>query len=43
MKKISSILFITFLLTACVGKDKWILRESIGKINKVIVVAKVSD
>lgn len=43
MKKISSILFITFLLTACVGKDKAILRESIGKINKVMVVAKVSD
>lgn len=43
MKKIFSIVAITFLLISCVGKDKMILRESIGKINKVMVVAKISD
>jgi hypothetical protein len=43
MKKIFSILTITFLLFSCVGHDKMILKESIGKINKVMVVAKVSD
>lgn len=43
MKKIISILVITFLLSSCVGNDKAILKESIGKINKVLVVAKISD
>ncbi|MDP5105586.1 MAG: DUF4837 family protein [Polaribacter sp.] len=43
MKKIISILVITFLLSSCVGNDKAISRESIGKINKVMVVAKISD
>ncbi|WP_439131186.1 DUF4837 family protein [Polaribacter sp.] len=43
MKKILSIISITFLLISCVGNDKMILRESIGKINKVMVVAKISD
>ena len=43
MKKILSILTIAILLTSCVGNDKMILRESIGKINKVMVVAKISD
>lgn len=43
MKKIFSILTLTILLTSCVGNDKMILRESIGKINKVMVVAKISD
>lgn len=43
MKKILSIIAITFLLISCVGNDKMILRESIGKINKVMVVAKISD
>ncbi|WP_339663339.1 DUF4837 family protein [uncultured Polaribacter sp.] len=43
MKKIISILVITFLLLSCVGNDKAISRESIGKINKVMVVAKISD
>ena len=43
MKKIFSILVITILLTSCVGNDKVILKESIGKINKVMVVAKISD
>lgn len=43
MKKILSILTLAVLLTSCVGNDKMILRESIGKINKVMVVAKISD
>jgi hypothetical protein len=43
MKKILSILTITILLTSCVGNDKMILRESIGKINKVMVVTKISN
>tara|TARA_B110000046_G_scaffold186013_1_gene231356 strand:- start:9044 stop:10027 length:984 start_codon:yes stop_codon:yes gene_type:complete len=43
MKKIFSILTITFLLSSCIGTDKKILRQSIGKINKVMVVAKISD
>jgi hypothetical protein len=43
MKKIFSILTITILLTSCVGNDKMILKNSIGKINKVMVVAKISD
>jgi hypothetical protein len=43
MKKILSILVITILLSACVGNDKFILKESIGKLNKVMVVAKISD
>ena len=43
MKKIISIIAIAILFTSCVGNDKMILRESIGKINKVMVVTKVSD
>jgi hypothetical protein len=43
MKKLLSIITITLLLCSCVGNDKMILRESIGKINKVMVVAKISD
>lgn len=43
MKKIVAILSFIILLTSCVGNDKIILRDSIGKINKVMVVAKVSD
>ena len=43
MKKILSILTIAILLTSCVGNDKMILRESIGKINKVMVVTKISN
>ena len=43
MKKILSILTITIMLTSCVGNDKMILRESIGKINKVMVVTKISN
>ena len=43
MKKILSVVMITILLSSCVGNDKMILRQSIGKINKVMVVAKISD
>lgn len=43
MKKIFSVIVITILLSSCVGNDKIILRGSIGKINKVMVVAKISD
>ena len=43
MKKIFSILTITLLLSSCVGTDKLILKKSLGKINKVMVVAKISD
>ena len=43
MKKIFSILVITILLSSCVGNDKVILKESIGKLNKVMVVAEISD
>ncbi|PQJ80375.1 DUF4837 family protein [Polaribacter porphyrae] len=43
MKKLLSIVIITILFYACVGNDKIILKESIGKINKVMVVAKISD
>lgn len=43
MKKILSIIMIAILLSSCVGNDKKILRQSIGKINKVMVVAKISD
>lgn len=43
MKKILSIIAVTILLTSCVGTDKRILSDSIGKLNKVMVVAKASD
>lgn len=43
MKKLFSITMLVILLNACVGNDKMILKDSIGKINKVMVVAKISD
>ncbi len=43
MKKILSALIITILLSSCVGNDTMVIRDSIGKINKVMVVAKISD
>lgn len=43
MKKTILALFSAILLASCVGNDKMILRDSIGKINKVMVVAKISD
>lgn len=43
MKKIVSIFLFAILLISCKGNDKMIMKESIGKINKVMVVTKVSD
>ena len=43
MKKLYIFFVITLLFSACEGNDKFILRTSIGKINKVMVVAKASD
>jgi hypothetical protein len=43
MKKLIALFAITVLLTSCGGNDKMILRDSIGKINKVLVVTKSSD
>lgn len=33
----------SILLVSCVGNDKMVLKDSIGRINKVMVVAKISD
>ena len=43
MKRLYTLFAITILLTSCGGKDKMILRDSIGKINKVLVVTNPSD
>ena len=43
MKKVYILFAITILLTSCVGNDKFVLRSSIGKVNKVMVVTKASD
>ena len=43
MKKVYIFFAITLLFTSCEGNDKFILRTSIGKINKVMVVANASD
>ena len=43
MKKLYTLFAIAILLTSCGGNDKIILRDSIGKINKVLVVTKASD
>ena len=43
MKKICILFTIGLFLSSCVGDDKFVLRSSIGKINKVMVVAKASD
>lgn len=43
MKKIVTIFGMVMLLISCVGNDKIILRDSVGKINQVMVVVKVSD
>ncbi|MFT5258182.1 MAG: hypothetical protein ACI9KF_001824, partial [Arenicella sp.] len=38
-----SIFITAVLLTSCIGTDKFVLRGSLGKVNKVMVVTKVSD
>lgn len=43
MKHLFSVAIIACLLNACAGNDKMIIKDSIGKINKVMVVAKISD
>jgi hypothetical protein len=43
MKKIIAICSVVFLLISCVGTDKFVLRSSLGKLNKVMVVTKASD
>ena len=43
MKKIYILFAITVLLISCGDNDKVVLRDSIGKINKVLVVTKSSD
>lgn len=43
MKKILLITAFSIFLFSCAGNDKFILKESIGKLNKVMVVAKISD
>lgn len=43
MKNLIYLFSITLLLISCGGKDKVILRDSIGKVNKVMVVANIND
>lgn len=43
MKKILFIVTAALFFVSCVGNDKYILKDSIGKLNKVMVVAKISD
>ncbi|QTD39116.1 DUF4837 family protein [Polaribacter batillariae] len=43
MKKIFTLFAISIFLFSCTGSDKFVLRGSVGKINKVMVVAKASD
>ena len=43
MKNLFSIFIVSVLLTSCIGTDKFVLRNSLGKVNKVMVVTKVSD
>ncbi|TMM30568.1 DUF4837 family protein [Polaribacter aestuariivivens] len=43
MKNVFSICIIAMLLFSCTGNDKFVLRGSIGKVNKVMVVTKASD
>lgn len=43
MKKIITLFTFVILITSCTGNDKFVQRNSIGKINKVMVVTKASD
>ena len=43
MKNLFSIFIVSVILTSCIGTDKFVLRNSLGKVNKVMVVTKVSD
>ena len=43
MRNLFSIFMVAVVLTSCTGTDKFVLRNSLGKVNKVMVVTKVSD
>lgn len=43
MKKLIILSLSIIVLKSCVGNDKMILRDSIGNINKVMIVSKSSD
>lgn len=43
MKKFSLIILFIVLFTSCKGDDKLVMRNSIGTVNKVMVVTKSSD
>ena len=43
MNKLYALFLLTILLNSCSADDKFVLRTSIGKINKVMVVTKSSD
>lgn len=43
MKNFLFIAITSILLVSCKGNDKYVLKDSIGSLNKVMVVAKVSD
>jgi hypothetical protein len=43
MKNIFLILLTSFVFASCGGNDTFVLRQSVGKVNKVMVVTKSSD
>lgn len=43
MKNFLFIAITSILIISCKGNDKYVLKDSIGSLNKVMVVAKVSD
>ncbi len=43
MKNFLLIAITSILFISCTGNDKFVLKDSIGSINKIMVVAKVSD
>ena len=43
MKNSILILLTSIFLFSCTGNDKFIVKDSIGSLNKVMVVAKISD
>lgn len=43
MKHVILLFSIAFLLISCGGNDKIILRDSVGKLNKVMVVTSIND
>ena len=43
MRKLILLFFISTLITACGGKDSFVQKQSVGKINRVMVVTKSSN